>query len=374
MSLTLSEYRKYDGLGLAELVAAGEVQASELIEIAIKCIEESNPEYNAVINKMYDLARLQIKAIANDSKFFGVPFLLKDLIVDYAGVATSNGSELTKNLIPNCDSELVRRYKQAGLIILGKTNTPEFGLAPVTEPELFGPTRSPWNVELTPGGSSGGSAAAIASGMVPIAHANDGGGSIRIPAAYCGLFGMKPSRGRMPTGPVLGKLIQGLVVEHVLTRTVRDSAAILDATAGPDIGAPLYAPGPQTSYLTATLTDPKPLRIGFTTQPFINVDVDSHYKNTITNTAKLCADLGHHVEEVSLDKLSIEDLYAVWVIFCGETAATISELCLQNDIRFQNNKLETSTLLIYQFGRSLSAADFAKASHRLDSVTRKVAN
>ncbi|TFH39637.1 MAG: amidase, partial [Chrysiogenales bacterium] len=230
------EYGKYDGLGLAELVRKKKVTSAELCEEAIARIERLNPDLNAVVHPMFDAARKATRGPLPKGPFVGVPFLLKDLLAAYAGEPLTSGSRAFRNYIPVHDSELVRRFKNAGFIIMGKTNTPEFGLMGITEPELFGPTRNPWNREHTPGGSSGGSGAAVAAGMVPLASGGDGGGSMRIPASCCGLCGMKPTRGRNPTGPAGGEGWQGAVVEHVITRSVRDSAAVLDWTNGSDRG------------------------------------------------------------------------------------------------------------------------------------------
>jgi len=227
------EYDMYDGLGLAELVRKKEVKASELVEEAINRIERYNPKVNAVVYKMHNLARDTVKSDLPDAVFSGVPFLIKDIIALYKGVPLTAGSLSRRDNVPDHDSELVIRLKKAGLITLGKTNTPEFGLLPTTEPRLFGPARNPWDVTRTTGGSSGGSAAAVAAHMVPMAHGNDGGGSIRIPAACCGVFGLKPTRARNTLGPDMGDLLGGIAVEHALTRSVRDSAALLDATSGP---------------------------------------------------------------------------------------------------------------------------------------------
>jgi amidase len=232
------DYDTYDALGMAELVRNKKLSPAELCEEAIKRIEERNPLLNAVVTKMYDQARKTIAGNLNDGPFKGVPFLLKDLSQPYAGVPMTKGCRGYKNYIPEQDSELVRRFKTAGLVILGKTNTPEFGLLGITEPELHGATRNPWNTEHTPGGSSGGSAAAVAGGMVPIASGGDGGGSIRIPSSCCGVFGMKPTRGRVPAGPESGEIWQGAVIDHAISRSVRDSAAVLDAIQGGDAGAP----------------------------------------------------------------------------------------------------------------------------------------
>ncbi|MBT8332751.1 MAG: amidase, partial [Deltaproteobacteria bacterium] len=216
------EYAEYDGLGLAQLVKKKELSAAEICEEAIVRIERVNPALNAVITPLFDQARKAVQKTLPDGPFCGVPFLLKDLLSDLAGVPQTMGSKACRNYIPARDSELVKRYKQAGLVILGKTNLPEFGLLGITEPELHGPTRNPWNTDHTPGGSSGGSAAAVAGGMVPLASASDGAGSIRIPASCCGLFGLKVTRGRTPNGPLHGRTWQGAVVEHVISRSVRD--------------------------------------------------------------------------------------------------------------------------------------------------------
>ena len=226
---TFAEYDQFDALGLAELVRDGEVSPRELVVTAIERIDVLNPQINAVIHRLYEDALAAADQQLPDGPFAGVPFLLKDLLSLYAGAPTRNGSRICEQYVAPYDSELVRRYRRAGVIIVGKTNTPEFGLTPFTEPELFGPTRNPWDVSRTSGGSSGGSAAAVAAGMVPMAGGGDGGGSIRIPASCCGIFGLKPTRGRTPTGPVEGELWEGAAIEHVLTRSVRDSAVMLDA-------------------------------------------------------------------------------------------------------------------------------------------------
>ncbi len=235
--MTFEQYGAHDGLGLAALVRAGEVSPRELVECAIARIEATNPTLNAVVHTFYDRALAAADGAVPDGPFAGVPMLLKDLIAAYAGEPLTYSCRFLADHVPTRDSTLVARYKRAGAIILGQTNTPEYGLYPVTESVFRGPARNPWNPARTPGGSSGGSAAAVAAGMVPIAHGGDGGGSIRIPASCCGLFGLKPSRGRTPIGPDIGDSLSGFVQDHVLTRSVRDSAAMLDATAGPDVGA-----------------------------------------------------------------------------------------------------------------------------------------
>ena len=224
-----AEYGDYDGLGLAQLVRDGEVAATELLEEAIARTERVNPEINAVVHKHYDEARAAIQAGLPEAAFTGVPFLLKDLYMMLQGTATSNGSSMYRGNVADHDSTLVQRYQQAGLVIFGKTNSPEWGLMPITEPELYGPSRNPWNPGVTPGGSSGGAAAAVAAGILPLANASDGGGSIRIPASCCGLVGLKPSRGRNPSGPLKAEGWAGQSISHVVSRSVRDTAAMLDA-------------------------------------------------------------------------------------------------------------------------------------------------
>ncbi len=227
-----------DATAQAELVRTKQVKPIELVDAAIERIERLNPTLNAVVTPMYDEARKVASGTLPDGPFTGVPFLLKDLTASYGGVRITSGSAYLRDFVANHDSELVSRYKRAGLIVISKTNTPEFGLVPTTEPHLFGPTHNPWDTDRSPGGSSGGSAAAVAAGIVPMAHGGDGGGSIRIPASCCGIFGLKPTRARNPLGPDLGEDWGGLVVQHALTRSVRDSAALLDATSGPDLGDP----------------------------------------------------------------------------------------------------------------------------------------
>ena len=237
-----SEYGKYDGLGLAELVRKKKVSPGELVEEAITRIEKHNPDLNAVVNKLYDRAREKAEGKLPNGPFKGVPFLIKDLHATLEGIPTSHGNKLWKDVPSKVTTELVRRWEDSGVIIVGKTNTPEFGLTPYTESGTLGPAHNPWDITRTTGGSSGGSGAAVASRMVPIASGGDGGGSIRIPSSACGIFGLKPTRGRTPTGPIIGESWNGFDIEHVLTRSVRDSAAMLDATKGQDVGAPYIIP------------------------------------------------------------------------------------------------------------------------------------
>ena len=288
---------KYDGLGFADLVRRKEVTPAELLEAAIARAEAANPALNAIITRLYDEARAAIAAGLPSGPFTGVPYLLKDLGALYTGAPTSYGSALFDGNIADHDSEITARMKRAGLVIFGKTNTPEMGLSPSTEPKRFGATKNPWNLAYSAGGSSGGAAAAVASGIVPMAHATDGGGSIRIPASCCGLFGMKPTRARNPLGPDAGEGWGGASVGHAVTWSVRDSAALLDATAGPDVGDPYWAPPPAGPFLAEVGRAPGRLRIALTTTAFNDHAVDPECADAARAAAKLCESLGHTVEE-----------------------------------------------------------------------------
>ena len=364
------EYDRYDGLGLAELIRNREISPSEVCEEAINRIEKINPKLNAVITPMYDLARRALQGPLPDGPFTGVPFLLKDLLAAYAGIPLTNGCKACKNYIPEQDSELVKRFKKSGVVILGKTNTPEFGLMNFTEPDLHGPTRNPWNREHTPGGSSGGSAAAVAAGMVPLASGGDGGGSIRIPASCCGLFGLKPTRGRVPTGPNYGEIWQGAVTEHVVSRSVRDSAAMLDVTRGPDIGAPFIIQPPRRSFREEITHSPGSLIIAFNTQSPIDTPVHQEYVKATEETAVFLEKLGHRVEEAQpdIDGLTLARSYLA--MYFGEVAADIDELKLVLGRKATKKDVETTTWTLGLLGRTLSSASFVKAMREWGKASR----
>ena len=368
-----SEYTKYDGFGLGELVNKKEVSPAELVEEAIKQIENKNPVINAVITPMFETAREKSKqSLPPDGIFKGVPFLVKDIITSIKGVRFSFGSKAYLNRISDYDSEIVNRFNETGLIILGKTNAPEFGLLGVTEPEAFGPTRNPWNTRHTPGGSSGGSAAAVASGMVPMASGNDGGGSIRIPASCCGLFGLKPSRGRNPSGPVYGKLWQGAATEGILSRSVRDSAAMLDATNGPDPGAPFSIESPEKPYMEEIKTDPGKLKIAFSTTSPIGTPVHPECIRAVQKTVRLLEKLGHHVEEKApgIDGMKMARSY--FTMYYGEVAADIKKLEAYLGRKVTQNDIEKMTYTIGLIGRCISAGDFVAAMNDWDDIARSM--
>lgn len=294
------EFATLDATAQAELVRHGEVQPLHLVEAAIARIERLNPHLNAVITPLFDKARAQTAAThLHNGPFRGVPLLLKDFLCETAGDSYYEGMQLLHTLKwrSEQDTYLAAKFKAAGFIVLGKTNLPELALKPGTEPEAFGPTRNPWDATRTPGGSSGGSAAAVASGMVPVAHGNDGTGSIRLPASCCGLVGLKPSRGRVSLGPGRSGGLLGNIVEHVLTRTVRDCAAILDAVAGPMPGDLFVAPSPRRPYSQEIGADPGRLKVGLLTHdPILHLDIHPECTEAVENTGNLLESLGHMVE------------------------------------------------------------------------------
>ena len=368
-----AEYVEYDGLGLAQLIHARQVSAGEVLEAAIARIEQLNPHLNAVVTKVYDQARGEAAALDRDAPFAGVPFLLKDLGGALAGVPLSGGSRFFANAPAPADAEIVTRHKRAGLMILGRTNTPEFGLSATTEPVLFGPTRNPWDLTRTAGGSSGGSAAAVAARMVPLAHASDGGGSIRIPASCCGLFGMKTTRSRNTMAPYAGESLAGCSVEHVVSRSVRDSAAALDATAGPAPGDPYYAPPPARPFLDEVGTSPGCLRIAVATQAFGGAPVHPDCVAAAEASAKLCEELGHVVEEAS-PAFDVEGLDINYNrIFAVGAAANIQLRARALGRELDQAGFERVTWAMIELGRQTAAPDYVMMINRLHAISREIA-
>lgn len=364
----MKEYIYYDGLGLAELVKKKEVHPRELVQAAIQRIEAKNPKLNAVINKMYEKAEKTVNEVEPSSgTFAGVPILLKDITQAIEGEPLTQGSKAFQNYRAKTDSEYVKRIRNTGTIILGQTNIPEFALLGTTEPKHYGPTRNPWNANHSSGGSSGGSAAAVASGMVPIAGANDGGGSIRIPGAYCGLFGLKPTRGRTPVGPNSGRDWQGASVDHILSRSVRDSAAMLDDLQGHVKWAAFHAQDYNGSYLQDLATPIKDqLRIAFTTKSPIGTDVDPECREAVLKTAKLLESMGHIVEEkeAPIDGHQIAKSYLN--NYFGEVAATLESLkpILGRKVAFRD--VEPTTWLLGLLGKATSAKEIALSIREWD--------
>ena len=368
-----AEYLKYDALELADLVRRKEIEAGELLEAAITRIDAINPKLNAVVTKMYDEAKKTIAKGVPNGPFMGVPFLLKDLGASYAGVRLTNGCKLFANNVPKYDNELVKRYKRAGLVIAGRTNTPEFGLNVTTESVFLGPARNPWNTERSTGGSSGGTAAAIAARMVPIAHGSDGGGSIRIPSSSCGVFGMKPSRGRMPTGPDAGEIWEGLGTNHALSISVRDNAAMLDATSTPEVGAPYGIPTPVRPFLKEVGTNPGMLRIAFFTKGAAEV-THPDCITAVKDAARLCESLGHTVEEAA-PKLEYEPLIKAFsLIVQAHMAATLDVIGQLIGKKVAADMFEPWTWDCAEGGWRASAAQFAATKSLINNATRTVAD
>jgi amidase len=366
------EFAVLDAVAQAGLVRRREVAPIELVDAAIARIERLNPVLNAVVTPMYDEARRTARGRLPAGTFSGVPFLLKDSLASYAGVRMTSGSRLLRNHIASHDSELVTRFRRAGLIVLGKTNCAEFGLLPTTEPKLFGATRNPWDTQRTPGGSSGGSAAAVAAGMVPMAHGSDGGGSIRIPASCCGVFGLKPTRARNPAAMEQADVGNRLVVEHALTRTVRDSAALLDATSLADPGDLCCPPPPQRPYLQEVDADPGKLRIAYSAKTLAPVHRDCI--RALHDAATLCRALGHEVMETEppIDyALAAHSFTTLWTAGC---ATTIDGISRRNGKSIGAGDVEPVTWALYEMGRSVSAVDYQVALLELQSMSRSIAH
>lgn len=378
---------KFDGIALGEKIKRGELGCEEVLDQTIENIDKVNPALNAVIHPMYEQARdaakqWQAKISANDNSdapFCGVPFVLKDLLAEYKGAPFNEGCVALKDYVSTFDSELVVRQKQSGVVICAKTNTPEFGGSPVTEPELHGVTRNPWHTEHTPGGSSGGSAALVAAGVVPMGHANDGGGSIRIPASCCGLFGLKPSRGRNPLGPLFGDLGGGIIYEHVVSRTVRDSAAMLDATAGQSPGDPYFAPAKARPFLEEATREPGKLRIGYLNElpPGWHQTTAPHPDCVagVEATAKLCASLGHEVELADPKAFAHEDVPAVFGPHFSSFVGFVVKYWEREIGRpFSRDDMEDATWDWYQSALNTNSAEFLVAVEGAQRLTRQIAN
>ena len=369
------ELAGYDALGLAELVRRGETSASELLEGAIARCEALNPSLNAVVLPHFERARDQVRRDAlGDGPFRGVPFLLKDLGVELEGTKTTHGSRFWKGpgSVAKASSFLVERYEKAGLVIFGKTASPEFGSSSSTESMAYGETQNPWRHGFSSGGSSGGSAAAVAAGIVPAAHASDGGGSIRIPASCCGLFGLKPTRGRTPRGRGHFDQNAGLSIDHAVTRTVRDSAALLDATHGAGPRDPYFAPPVSGSYLDEVGRAPKPLRIGLQLDSALPVEVAADCLGAARASARLCESLGHHVEEIAAPELP-GDLWKSFSVLRGTSIA----MSVQAREKVLGRKagpedLEPNNWADYERARAYSSMDFERERQRIYAVARTV--
>jgi amidase/6-aminohexanoate-cyclic-dimer hydrolase len=363
-----AEYDQYDGLGLAALVAKRQVTALELLHAVKQRFDAINPKLNATAQVFFDKAEAQIKQGLPTGPFHGVPFVLKDLGQQLAGTITTYGSRVYKDNIPDFDSTLVARYKQAGLVIFAKTTSPEFGLTTTTESVLFGKTRNPWNLEHTSGGSSGGSSALVAGRVVPMAHGSDGGGSIRIPASCCGLFGLKPTRGRVPVGPTQFEGWNGCSHHHALTISVRDSAALLDISGGAELGSPYFSPPPERPFIKEVGADPGKLRIALAVATPAGTPLDPECKKAATEAAKLCDSLGHRVEEA---QPPIEDAWmraAFLTVLRVSLARTLDDAAKPLGRPVTDKDVEPVTWLLAEAGRAVNVVAYSRAIATMHQV------
>ena len=367
--MNLTEYASYDGLGLADLVRRKEVTQRELCRLALQAVEKLNPHLNAIIETFPDRAN---SASSSGGPFAGVPFLVKDFPIE-AGVNAEMGSQLAAGFTPTHDSGLMLRFRKAGLVNLGRTTTSEFGLAALTESRHTGVTRNPWDITRSTAGSSGGSAAAVSAGIVPLANGGDGGGSIRNPASFCGLVGLKPTRGRISLGPDTGDPYSGMVASFVLTRSVRDCAAALDAVEGPAIGDPFEIPRPSIPYLSEIFEPAGRLRIAFTTKVWSGLPLDAEVDNAITSVTKLLEQMGHTVVEHSPQFDYSAFLAAQIDLWCGHTAAFIDAIARAVGRVPSEQNLQTTSWAIYEAGRELPATKLVAAEEYYNVITRQVA-
>lgn len=367
----MTELSTLDATAQAALVRSGEVGATALVEAAIERIERLNPALNAVVTPMFDTA-LEAARTAT-GPFAGVPYLLKDLVAEVPGTRFTEGSKFLRDNVSTYESELVRRLRRAGLVIIGKTNTPEFGMVPTCEPVLHGATRNPWDPARSTSGSSGGSAAAVASGMVPMAHGNDLGGSLRFPASACGLFGLKPTRARVPLGPEYGDVLNGWACEHALTRSVRDSAALLDAVAGPAPGDPYPAPVPARPFAAEVGADPGRLRIAYSPRVPDGSLGHPDCVAALDDAVALCAELGHEVVEADLPGLTPAVGDAIGTAFTTATAWIIGYWVRKLGRRPGPDELEPLTRAYWEAGERVGAADYLLAVSDLQAFARVVA-
>jgi amidase len=372
-ALPFADYVSRDATALAELVRSGDVTPAELLETAIARAEAVNPQLNAIVTPLYEQGRAMAAQLPETGPFRGVPFLLKDLEFEWSGTPMKSGSRGFQNYVSSTDSEIVKRLKAAGLVFFGKTNTPEFGLTPYTESKLYGPARNPWKLTHSPGGSSGGSAAAVAAGIVPAATASDGGGSIRIPASCCGLFGLKPSRARVTLGPRFGELWNGAVAGHAVTRSVRDSAALLDATAGPLPGDPYGIAPPERPFVEEVGREPGKLRVAFSTQSLMpSQTTDAECIRAVEDTVKLLESLGHTVDEIPLpyEKTIVTEAFFLNVL--SETAATLRELGHYLGRPARRDDVELNTWAQARLAEGFSATDLAFQKRRWNALNRSM--
>lgn len=361
-----------DATAQAELVRRGDATPASLVEAAIERIAKVNPALNAVIHPLFEKAREQAArpSALGQGPFHGVPFLVKDAVCQTEGDPYHAGMQVAKRAGYRAthDSELARRFRRAGFVFVGKTNTPELAMSAVTEPRAYGATRNPWNLDHTPGGSSGGSAAAVAAGLVPVAHANDMGGSIRLPASFCGLVGLKPTRARSTIAPDHAEYWGPLTHEHVVTRSVRDSAAVLDAIAGPAIGDPYTAPASARPFAADLELDPPELRIGVLAMPS-GVELDPACRDAVERAASLCEQLGHRVEPAALAALE-RPVFGPWITVgiardLDAWSARIGREITEGDV-------EPLVWRMAEAGRAMGAVEYASQSEAAFAWSREL--
>ncbi|MBN2798277.1 MAG: amidase [Deltaproteobacteria bacterium] len=371
-TLPLPEYDDLDGIGLAEGIAAGDYSPAEVVDAAIARIEARDPAVHALVYEQFEEARSSLESLP-DGPFRGVPMLLKDLAAEQRGHPSTQSCRALSTWRAKADATLVQRFQRAGAVILGRTNTPEFGIMGTTEPLWRGPTHNPWDLERSAGGSSGGSGAAVAARMVPLAHGGDGGGSIRIPASHNGLFGLKPTSGRNPIGPWVSRLWGGLVAEHVLTRSVRDSAGMLDALSGPELGAPLGPLPPARPFLSEVGTPPGTLRIAWTAGALYGKDTHKECVAAVQDAASLAAALGHTVEEATpaVDRQVLVRAYLLEV--AAGTAATLRGIGRKLGRPVRRAEVEAPSWLFASIGEAITAADLEESRELAHLELRRVA-
>jgi amidase/6-aminohexanoate-cyclic-dimer hydrolase len=369
-----AEYDRYDALGLAELVRRKEVSANELLDTAIARAERLNPRLNAIVNPAHEEARAAIRRGLPEGPFTGVPFLLKDLGCEAIGYPTNAGSRFFAKYQWAFDSEIWIRMRATGVVAFARTTSPELGISPATEARFYGgPTRNPWNLERTPGGSSGGSGAAVAAGIVPMAHGSDGGGSVRIPASCCGLFGLKPTRARLPDGPAAGEGWGGMSIDGFLTRSVRDTAAMLDACHGSDLGAPYAAPDVPRPYLEEIQRPPRRLRIAFCRTTLRGEPIHEECTAAVDEAARLCADLGHDVTEAK-PAIDFDKAVQAWtkVVACG-TALAVHLRAATLGREPSRDDLEPSTRGAVRYGDGIGGPDYLNSINTMHTTGRHIA-
>lgn len=368
-------YLKQDATGLAALVARGEVTPDELLDIALDRVADLNPRLNAVVHLREGVARAAIQRGLPQGPFHGVPFLMKDLGTAAIDYPTNSGSKLMQDMVWGHDSEIFLRMQATGLVTFARTTSPELGVGPVTESQVYGgPTRNPWNLGHTSGGSSGGSSAAVAAGIVPVAHGSDGGGSVRIPASSCGLVGFKPTRARLPSGPMSGEGWGGMAMDGFLTRSLRDTAALLDAVRGADLGAPYWAPPMQDSFAAAMTRAPGTLRVKIATHTLDGKALHPECVAAVEKTAKLLEGLGHHVEEFRpAADLDVSAMMLAWtkIVACG-TALTVRNAL--NGAPLDPSMIEGVTRGAIRYADQVSGADYLAAVNAIHAFGRRMAH